>query len=120
MDENLIKDIKPKSPTWKFIKKWILNKYFISIFLFLIWMTFFDNNSFLVINDLNSEIKKCDEHLAYYKSEYQKNDDFYKKLMNNKAEKEKFARENYFMKKPNEEIFILVADSSGIKKHKKN
>ena len=36
--------------------------------------------------------------------------------MNDKSEKEKFARENYFMKKPNEEIFILVVDSSNTKK----
>ena len=51
------------------------------------------------------------------KDEYKKNDDFFKKLMTNKSEKEKFARENYFMKKPNEEIFILVADSSAIKRN---
>ena len=79
-------------------------------------MVFFDSTSFLVINELNSEVNKYEEQLTYYKSEYQKNDDFYKKLMNNKAEKEKFARENYFMKKPNEEIFILVVDSSNTKK----
>ena len=44
------------------------------------------------------------------------NDDFFKKLMTNKSEKEKFARENYFMKKPNEEIFILVVDSTNLKR----
>ena len=31
---------------------------------------------------------------------FNENDEFYKKLMNNKDEKEKYARENYFMKKP--------------------
>lgn len=119
MDENLIKNIQPKSPIWKFIQKYILNKYFVTIFLFLVWMTFFDNTSFLVINELNQNISKCEAQLAFYKSEYQKNDDFYKKLMNNKGEKEKYARENYFMKKPNEEIFILVADSTNVKKPRK-
>lgn len=114
-DENLIKEIKPVSPTMKFIRKYILNKYFITIFAFLVWMIFFDSTSFLVINEMNGEINKYEKQLAYYKAEYEKNDQFYKKLMNNKDEKEKFARENYFMKKPNEEIFILVADSSAIK-----
>lgn len=118
MDENLIKDIKPKSPQWRFVQKWFLNKYFITIFLFLVWMIFFDNTSFLVINELNNDIGKYEEQLAYYKSEYEKNDAFYKKLMNNKSEKEKFARENYFMKKPNEEIFIMVVDSTNIKDKK--
>ena len=114
--KELIKDIKPKTPALKFIQKYVLNKYFITIFLFLVWMVFFDSTSFLVINEMNGEINKYEKQLAYYKEEYQKNDAFYKKLMNNKAEKEKFARENYFMKKKNEEIFILVVDSSAIKK----
>lgn len=112
MEEKLIKDIKPTPPALKFVKKYILNKYFITIFLFLVWMIFFDSTSFLVINELNQEINRYEEQLEYYKTEYKKNDDFYKKLINNKGEKEKFARENYFMKKPNEEIFILVADST--------
>lgn len=113
--EDLIKEIKPKSPLVKFFQKYIVNKYFVTIFLFLVWMIFFDSTSFLVINEMNGEVNKYEEQLAYYKSEYKKNDDFYKKLMNNKSEKEKFARENYFMKKPNEEIFILVVDSTKIK-----
>ena len=116
MDSELIKNIKKPNPFLKFLKKWILNKYFVTVLAFLVWMVFFDSTSFLVINDLNREINKYEDQLSYYKQEYEKNDQFYKKLMNNKDEKEKFARENYFMKKPNEEIFILVADSSGIKK----
>ncbi len=111
----LIKEIKPISATYKFLQKYIVTKYFVTIFLFLIWMVFFDNTSFLVVNELNNEVNRYEQQLAYYKDEYRKNDDFYKKLMNNKSEKEKFARENYFMKKPNEEIFILVVDSSNIK-----
>ncbi|WP_027378024.1 FtsB family cell division protein [Kaistella palustris] len=113
--KELIKEIQPKSPASKFVRKYIVNKYFITILFFLVWMVFFDNTSFLVVNELNGEINRYEEQLAYYKDEYRKNDDFYKKLMNNKSEKEKFARENYFMKKPNEEIFILVVDSSKIK-----
>lgn len=114
--KELIKEIKPKTQTLKFVQKYVLNKYFITIMLFLGWMVFFDSTSFLVINEMNGEINKYEKQLAYYKSEYQKNDEFYKKLMNNKSEKEKYARENYFMKKPNEEIFILVVDSTNLTK----
>ena len=110
--EDLIKEIKPKSAKLKFMQKYFVNKYFVTIVLFLMWMVFFDSTSFLVINELNGEVNKYETQLAYYQSEYQKNDEFYKKLMNNKDEKEKYARENYFMKKPNEEIFILVVDST--------
>lgn len=115
--ETLIKDIKPKPPLYRFLRKYVLNKYAVTIFLFLVWMTFFDSTSFLVIHELNGEISKYEKQLEYYRTEYEKNSSFYNRLMNNKSEKEKFARENYFMKKPNEEIFILVVDSSAIKKH---
>lgn len=114
--KELIKDIKKKSTGFTFVRSYILNKYTITLMMFFVWMIFFDNTSFLVVNELNGDIKKYEHQLDYYKNEYEKNDAFFKKLMNNKDEKEKYARENYFMKKPNEEIFILVADSITIDK----
>ena len=114
--KELIKDIKKKSPTIKFFKTYVFNKYVLTLTGFLVWMIFFDSTSFLVINELNGEISHYEEQRDFYKTEYEKNDSFYRKLMNNKQEKEKYARENYFMKKPNEEIFILVADSSNVAK----
>lgn len=115
MSEDLIKNIQPKSKWVKFMKRTI-NKYTITISAFLIWMIFFDSNSFLVIDKLNKEINKYENQLNYYKTEYEKNDDYYKRLMNDRSEKEKYARENYFMKKPNEEIFIIVTDSADTEK----
>ncbi len=114
--KELIKDIKKKSPTLKFFQTYVFNKYLLTFVGFLVWMIFFDSTSFLVINELNGEIKRYEKQLDFYKTEYEKNDKFFRKLMNNKDEKEKYARENYFMKKPNEEIFILVVDSSNIAK----
>lgn len=116
--EELIKPIEKKSNRMSFFKKTVMNKYFITIFLFLLWMIFFDSTSWLVIKDLTMEVDKYEEQLAFYKAEYEKNDAYYKKLMNNKSEKEKYARENYFMKKRNEEIFILVVDSTKVAKKK--
>lgn len=113
--DNLIKDIKPTSKKTRFLKKYVFNWYVLFVFVFLIWMIFFDSTSFLVIHDLNDEIEKYEKQVSYYKEEYEKNNSFYQKLMNNKREKEKYARENYFMKKENEEIFILVVDSTSTK-----
>ena len=87
--KDLIKDIKKQTKVFRFFRKYVLNKYVITIFLFLIWMIFFDSTSWLVIKDLNQEISKYEDQLDYYKNEYHKNDAFYKKLMNNKSEKEK-------------------------------
>ena len=94
------------------VKKIFLNRYFFTGTVFVFWMTFIDNTSWLVVRNLNQEINKYEEQLAFYKGEFEKNEAFYKRLMQNKDEKEKYARENYFMKKKNEEIFILVVDSA--------
>ncbi len=71
-ENNLIKDIQPKSETFKLIQKYVLNKYTITICLFLVWMIFFDKTSFLVINELNGEIHKYEEQLEYYKKNMKK------------------------------------------------
>lgn len=114
--QNMIKDIVPKSKSYRFFRRYVFNRYTVVFMLFLGWMIFLDNNSFLVIRELNEEIEKYEKQVTYYKAEYQKNNDYYNRLMKDKSEREKYARENYFMKKPNEEIFILVVDSSEVKK----
>lgn len=96
----------------KLLKKIFFNRYFFTFLIFVIWMTFIDNTSWLVVRNLNREINKYEEQLEFYKKEFEKNDAFYKKLIGNKSEKEKYARENYFMKRNDEEIFILVVDSA--------
>ena len=85
--KELIKDIKQPSLAWKFFRKYVVNKYFIAIFAFLVWMVFFDSTSFLVINEMNGEINKYEKQLQFYKSEYEKNDAFYKKLITTKTKK---------------------------------
>lgn len=114
--EDLIQDIRKWSLYQRMLRKYLWNRYTIAGLIFLVWMIFFDNTSWLVLRELNQEIDKYTQQVSYYKQEYEKNDAFYQKLMNDKDAKEKFARENYFMKKPNEEIFILVVDSAQTKK----
>ena len=48
------------------IVKFISNKYFIILFLFLIWMLFFDENSYLNHRELNQEIEKLEDANTYY------------------------------------------------------
>ena len=106
MKQNTSETTSPNNKRLPILKKIAWNKYSLAIF--------FDNTSWLVIRELDKEINKYEEQVNFYKNEFEKNDKFYKKLMLNKSEKEKFARENYFMKKSNEEIFILVIDSSSL------
>lgn len=82
------------------------SKYFLIIALFVIWMVFFDTNSFFIHNELNDEINTLQENKEFYKDEIDHDKSFIEK-MKDSNEQEKFAREKYFMKKDNEDIYII-------------
>ena len=63
-------------------KKWFRiasNKYLLVLLGFVLWMLFLDTNSWLIHHELNSEIEEL----------------------------ESFARQEYYMKRENEEIYII-------------
>ncbi|UYW00314.1 septum formation initiator family protein [Flavobacterium agricola] len=86
--------------------KSLSNKYIIAIFLFGIWMLFLDNYSVLDHANLNAEIKTLQTNQKYYINEINKDQKQIDELR--KSEKlEGYAREKYFMKRPNEDIYII-------------
>src|SRR5690625_4890134 len=90
-------------------KKWyktISNRYLLIDILFNVWMTFFDTNSYQIQRELNKELKSLDQNTAYYSNEIEKDLEFIEG-MNDLDEIEKYAREKYFLKKENEEIFLI-------------
>ncbi len=82
--------------------------------MFIIWMLFFDTNSYLTHKELNNEISKLKHEKEFYKSKLDSENIQYKNLKNNKEAREKYARENYFFKKNNEDIFIMVTKDDSI------
>jgi len=86
------------------------NRYFLIIAFFVIWMVVFDANSLLVHRELNKEIKELENNKDYFQNEISKDKEFLDKL-DEDEELEKFARETYFLKKENEEIFIIEDDT---------
>ena len=90
----------------------IFKNIFVLIFVvFVFWMLFFDTNSFLTHWELNNEIKDLEDEKKYYKREIAKYRKEIKKLSNEEG-LEKFAREKYYMKKENEEIYIIEYEDS--------
>tara|TARA_B100000579_G_scaffold435767_1_gene459871 strand:- start:1408 stop:1716 length:309 start_codon:yes stop_codon:yes gene_type:complete len=91
------------------IPKWIKNRYFLSGFIFIIWMTFFDTSSILVKHRKSEEIKKLKKDIEYYKQEIKKDQKVIDILSSDTLtpELEKYLREELFLSKKNEEIFIV-------------
>ncbi len=94
--------------THKIMIKSILNKYTITLILFLIWLLFFDKNDFFTQRDLNRQLKKLYEEKKYYQTEIQKNKNAIYELKNNIQSIEQFARERYWMKKDNEDVYVVL------------
>ncbi len=95
-----------KDLTIKFLK----NSYVIIIIIFVIWMIFFDSNSILVHNELNNDINDLNNQKEYYKNEIER-DNIELNQIKTDSGLEKYAREKLFMKRDNEEIFIIEYDT---------
>ncbi|MEZ4875305.1 MAG: septum formation initiator family protein [Flavobacteriaceae bacterium] len=94
--------------------KWILfiaNKYVLILLLFLIWMVFFDTNSYFIHKELNDDIESLEESKEFYETEIKKDKGFIEK-MKDSNEMEKYAREKYYLKKENEDIYIIQHEDS--------
>jgi cell division protein FtsB len=87
------------------------NIFVIIVSVFTIWMLFFDANSWLIHHELNTDIDALESEKEYYKKEIEKDNKAIKKLSNIDG-LEKFAREEYYMKRDNEEIFIIEYEDS--------
>ena len=74
-------------------------------------MLFFDANSWLIHHELNTEVEDLENEKEYYKKEIVKDNKDLKKLSTEEG-LEKFAREEYYMKRDNEEIYIIEYEDS--------
>jgi cell division protein DivIC len=97
------------------IKKNVFYKFFTNVFVmllipFIIWMIFFDENSFLIHKRFDNEIEELENAVIFYKSKIEKDKNTIKKLQDS-LELERFAREQYLMKKENEDIYIIEFDT---------
>jgi len=93
-----------------FFRKYINNKYFYTGLLFLIWWVFFDQESIIVQYDLARVRLGLEDQKEYYKNEIEKDEASINTLQNDTVFLEKYAREKYYMKKDDEDVFVIVRD----------
>ena len=86
------------------------NKYFLSVAAFVVWMLFFDKNDILAQYEFKSEVSKLQEEKDFYTTEIETVKKDLNELNSNLNTAEKFAREKYFMKKDNEDVFVIVRE----------
>tara|TARA_R100000353_G_scaffold176098_3_gene148905 strand:- start:51798 stop:52130 length:333 start_codon:yes stop_codon:yes gene_type:complete len=98
--------------------RFISNKYVLILIFFIVWMVFFDANSYLIHRELDSEIDGLEDNAEFYRNEIEADRAFIEKLQDSN-EMEKFAREKYYLKKENEDIYIIEHEDSINKEEKR-
>lgn len=93
-----------KSSRWY---KIFLNKYLIVGAFFVIWMVFFDQNSFFIHRELDKEIIELNQDKTYYGEKLEKETIQINRMKNDSTEIERIAREKHFLKRADEEVFIV-------------
>ncbi len=92
------------------IPNWLKNKYVLTTVGFILWAFIFDQNNLITQYDYIKELKSLQKDKAYYINELNKTRQELKDLTTNPITLEKFAREKYYMKKDNEEIFVFESE----------
>ncbi len=95
-------------------KKWfgvVTNMYVLVLTVFVIWMVFFDTNSLLIHWELKKQIDNLEKQRDFLHEEIEKDKKIIEKL-SDPEELEKFAREQYYLKKKNEEIYLIEYEDS--------
>ena len=84
------------------------NKYVLTAVVFLFWLLLFDQNNLSDRMKTSREYNQLIEEKAYYQKKIDDDKRRIQELKTNNDNLEKFAREQYLMKKDNEDIFIIV------------
>lgn len=94
------------------IIKTFRNKYVIALTAFTVLMLFIDHNDIFVQIDRQKQLKQLLLSKAYYQKQIEQTQKNLSDLQNNAAALEKYAREKYFLKRDNEDIFIVPVENS--------
>ncbi len=92
------------------IPRFARNFYFLFGISFLIWMLFIDSNDLITQFKLKRKLSVLEAEKEYYQEKVQEVRQEREELFSNPELLEKFAREKYLMKKPGEDLYVVVEE----------
>ena len=87
--------------------KSVANKYIVTLIVFVIFIVFIDENNVIRRVKYELQIKGLRKEIHHYEELRDLSTKRLEKLHSSDSELERVAREDYLMKKPNEEVFIV-------------
>lgn len=95
---------------WKKLLPFIKNKYILTSIAFIIIVVFLDSNNLIDRFKELRHLHQLEKDKIYYIDRIEKDSKRLEQLKTNNKNLEKFAREQYLMKKDNEDIFVIVEE----------
>lgn len=99
--------LKRVKKTWASIPSIFKNKYVVTASFFIVWLLFFDDTSLMVQRDLSTVEQNLEQRKEFYESQIAEIELAKKTL---EADPERYARERFYMKRADEDIFIISQD----------
>ena len=87
------------------------NKFVLTFLIFVVWIFLFDSNNILDRMKEIRSLRQLEQDEVYYLEKIKTDSARLQELITNDENLEKFAREQYLMKKENEDIFIVIDKS---------
>lgn len=93
-----------------FLKIWNLvkNYYIIATLAFIVWISFFDTDNLVSQYAQRKEMNQLLQQKKFYTEEIQRMKNLSAALTTDMSAMEQYGRENYLMKRPGEDIFLVV------------
>lgn len=98
------------------IFKYLKNKYVIASVVFLLLLLFFDRNDIFTQMQRKKELNKILASQEFYRKEIDSTKQKLEELRTNPSALEHYAREELYMRKDSEDIFVLEKSDSLLKK----
>jgi len=86
------------------------NKWFIATALFLVWIVFFDENSIISHQRNKHKLYELKQQEEYFREKIVVDRQKFEDLKLGEEKLEKFAREQFYMSKPDEEVYIIESN----------
>jgi cell division protein DivIC len=90
------------------IPPFLRNKYFLTLSIFIIWILLLDANNLIERYGQLTELNKLNKDKEYYTKKIEEDRRKLNELKTDNHNLEKFAREQYRMKKKDEDLYIVV------------
>lgn len=99
----------PRSPFARFLR-WKAARFIVLAILFAIWMMLFDPYGYFPSRRLRGEIRALEQQKNSYLDRIADDRRKIDELSGGRDKLEKFAREQFYMKRPDEDLFVLEDD----------